>query len=457
MPTPRPEQPAWPELRIEPADDLIDVPRRIMIDGLTPGERVELKSATERGGSVVWRSQALFQADCHGRVDLSKTAPLAGHYGNIDGMALLWSQSPDATDANAIFADDPLRPLHTELSVETRRGKLAGSFCQRILAAGVSRHPVQQDGLVGTLFLPAGSGPHPAVMVLNGSGGGINEPRAALYAARGYAALALGYFKAPGLPDYISNTRLEYFKIGLDWLRSKVRPAHNFVALSGQSRGGELALLLASLFPQDVSAVLAYVPGAVVHGAQAAADPRIGRDGPAWLYQGQALPYLWQNNKTASWAPYDNGPAPHRNERAIRTALRDPEAVARSRIPVERIQGPVLLLSASDDGAWPSSLYTAMVADKLAEIGHPYPVQRLDFADAGHSILFPYVPTSQLSYRHPVSGHASSVGGTPAANARANLQSWQAAQHFLEQAVQAAARSDRPPALPACPRRHSAQ
>ena len=427
-----------PTLSIEPTDDLIDVPRRIRLNGLAPGEHVCLSSATQRAQGIVWRSEAHFQADQSGRLDLTRDAPLSGDYSGIDGMGLIWSQVPESTGSTAVFADDAISPLHTRLSAATSRGPLQADLHQRLFTPGVSRHEIRQDGLVGTLFLPASPGPHPAIMVLNGSGGGINEPRAALWASRGYAALALAYFKAPGLSDYISNTRLEYFKVGLDWLRRTVQPAHDFVALSGQSRGGELVLLLASIYQQEVNAVLAYVPGAVVHGAQAAADPRIGRDGPAWLYQGQPLPYLWQDNKTASWEPYDQGPPPHRNERAIRTALRDTDAVARSRIPVERIQAPVLLLSASDDGSWPSSLYSAMVADKLNEVGHPYPVRRLDFPGAGHNILFPFIPTSQLFFQHPVSGRPSSVGGTPAANAHANQVAWLAAQSFLANAVQTA-------------------
>ena len=36
------------------------------------------------------------------------------------------------------------------------------------------------------------------VLVLNGSNGGLNEPRAALYASHGFAALALAYFNTPG-------------------------------------------------------------------------------------------------------------------------------------------------------------------------------------------------------------------------------------------------------------------
>jgi fermentation-respiration switch protein FrsA (DUF1100 family) len=305
---------------------------------------------------------------------------------------------------------------------------------------------VREEGLVGTLFLPAGPGPHPAVMILNGSGGGINEPRAALYASHGYAAFALGYFKAPGLSDYISATRLEYFETALAWLHRTLKPLHGFVALSGQSRGGELVLLLGAMFPASVSAVIGYVPGAVVHCAQNACDPALGREGPAWIYRGRPLPHVWENNRTATWAPWDEGPEPRRHADALLTALQDPEAVARARIPVEKIRGPVMLLSATDDGSWPSSLYGRMVAERLAQIGHPHAVSHLDFEGAGHSILFPYVPTTQLGYAHPVSGRRSTSGGTPAHNAHADEASWQGVLRFLHEAVAARIASPGDPA-----------
>ncbi len=225
-------------------------------------------------------------------------------------------------------------------------------------------------------------------------------------------------------------------------LRREVRPAHGFVAISGQSRGGELVLLLGATFPEEVSAVVAYVPGAVVHSGQNAADPKIGREGPTWLLGGKPLPHVWENNRTASWKPFDEGPAPHRHERAILTALQDPEAVARARIPVERIQGPVMLLSATDDGSWPSSLYSGMVRDKLAEVGHPHEVRWLDFQDGGHLIVFPYVPTTQMVYAHPVSGMISTSGGNPRDNARADEASWAGVLQFLHDAVAARAQGD---------------
>ena len=431
-------------ITVSPADDLIDVPRRIVVTGAQPGELVQVASRTVRAGAV-WRSSARFVADAAGHVDLTLAPAVEGDYEGISAMGLLWSQAPEQPGKRELFHADVQQALTTVLEASSAAGKAEAELTQRLCADGVSRQEVREQGLVGTLFLPAGPGPHPAVMILNGSGGGINEPRAALYASHGYAAFALAYFKAPGLSDYISNTPLEYFEKGLDWLRATVKPLGDFVAVSGQSRGGELVLLLGATFPQKVSAVLAYVPSALVHSGQNACDPAIGREGPTWLLDGKPLTHQWENNRHASWAPFDDGAPPHRHVLAMLTALQDKEAVAKARIPVEHIDAPVLLLSATDDGSWPSSIYSKMVSDKLDEVAHPHAVEWHDYQDAGHAILFPYVPTTQISYAHPVSKRISTGGGEPAANAHADKHSWQHAQEFLRNAIGAhLARSAQP-------------
>lgn len=405
-------------LAITPLDGLLDEPRQIVVDGLAPGAQVTLSSRTLRGGNRAWGSAATFVADAQGRVDLERDAPVSGDYRGVSAMGLLWSQRIEQGHSAAVFPDAVLEPLHTRIQVQGSDQALV--LVQRLAAAGVTRREVREAGLVGTLFQPPGTGPHPAVMVLNGSGGGINEARAALYASRGYSALALGYFKAPGLSDYISNTPLEYFEQGLAWMHREMAPADGFIALSGQSRGGELVLLLASLFPDSVAAVIGYVPSALVHGGQAAADPAVGRDGPAWLYRGQPLVHLWNNNRHASWAARDGG---LRNALSMNTALEDADAVERARIAVEKIRGPVLTLTAGDDEAWPSSRFGQMISERLKRFNHPWPVRQRDFPLAGHSILLPYIPTTY------------SDDGQPKANALANEQSWQAVVDFLRDAV----------------------
>lgn len=434
-------------LTATPADALIDVPRHLVVRGAAPGARVTLSAHTARAGGVVWHAEATFVADAEGCVDVARDAPVAGSYQGVSAMGLIWSQVPEDGKSRDVFPVPVTAPLVTTVVAQAEAGSASVSvsasvsFTQRLAAEGVTRREVREDGLVGTLYLPPGEGPFPAVMILNGSGGGINEPRAALYASHGYAAFALGYFKTPGLSDYISNTPLEYFAKGMAWLRRTVKPAHDFVALSGQSRGGELVLLLGATFPEAVSAVIGYVPSALIHSAQNACDPALGREGPTWLLDGKPLPHIWENNRTASWAPFDEGPPPHRHTKAMLTALDDADAVARAAIPVEKIRGPVMLLSAEDDGSWPSSRYSRMVTERLAAHDHPYPVEHLDFARAGHAIVFPYVPTTQLVYAHPVSGKISTGGGEPDANAFADERSWSGVQAFLAQAVAERAQS----------------
>lgn len=420
---------------ISPIDDLIDVSRTIQITGLVAKKTIKIETVTERGDGTLWRSHAEFIADENGIVDLSKQSPLRGSYSGIDPMGLIWSQKPDKKDARELFPANMLIPLETIVTVIVDAKVVQSGFTQRIAAQGVQRIEIREKNLVGTVYLPATKGPHPAIMILNGSGGGINEHRAALYASRGYIAFSLAYFKAPGLSDYISNTPLEYFKQGLDWLRQTYAPLNNFVAINGQSRGGELVLLLASLFPEDVSAVIAYVPAAFVHSGQNAADPTVGREGPTWLFQGKPLPHIWENNKSATWAPFDEGSAPHRHEKAILTALKDTNAIEKARIPVERIQSPIILLSATDDGAWPSSLYSKMIVDRLEQYSFSHDLRWIDTPEGGHSIVFPYIPTTQTTYIHPVSGRISTNGGSPQANALSNFQSWQEIKDFLSHAT----------------------
>lgn len=423
-------------LTIDQPDALIDADRRITVSGAQPGARVTLVAETIRA-DLPWSSETVFEADASGMVDLTRDAPVSGAYGGVSPMGVIWAEAPvtEQDAPPAIFNADMAQPLITRLSARSDDARAEAVLTQRLMADGVTREAVDEGGLIGALYRPAGDPHAPAVVILNGSGGGVNEPRAALWASHGYNALALGYFGAPGLPRYISNTPLEYFAKGFDWLRRKVQPRKDFVAVSGQSRGGELALLLGATFPERVSAVIGYVPSAFVHGGQAAADPAIGRDGPCWLLDGKPLVHLWQGNRAASWERFDAREPGWRHTDAMITALGDPEATARARIPVERISGPVMLLSGGEDGSWPSDLFSLIVRNSLIASNHPHPVRWENFPAAGHSILFPHVPTTGLRGPHPVSNAPSIVGGNAFANAEANAQSWAAVLEWMQEAT----------------------
>lgn len=429
-----------PVFSIDALDGLIDEPRQIVVSGLVPDELVAVSARTERAHGVAWMSQATFMADADGVVDLARDAPVGGDYAEVAAMGLIWSQQPVDSTSAELFADDIMQPMATTLTAETAGGVRAEArLFQAFAAPGVERCEIRDDGLVGTLFTPAGPGPHPVVVVLNGSGGGINEPRAALLASRGYQAFALGYFKAPGLSPFITETPLEYLEAGLRWARRELQPKDGFVAVSGQSRGGELALLLGATFPELVSAVIAFVPGAVVHGAQGAGDPaRGGWQGTTWTRGGVPLPHLWQDNAAVHWHPWAGEAPPSRHHSVFFEGLKDTKLAARARIPVENIAGPVLLISGRDDRAWPSSLYSRMVASALRKHDHRHLVRHLDFDDAGHAINLPIVPSTQISRLHPVSKVPYTNGGTPSGNSRADTGSWRGMLAFLDEITGAA-------------------
>jgi dienelactone hydrolase len=129
----------------------------------------------------------------------------------------------------------------------------------------IARQPVEREDLVGTLFYLTTPGPHPVVIVLGGFAGDVREGGAEALAPEGVAALALAYLGVGPLPRELVEIPLEYFAEGIDWLM-KAQPAIDAdrIVVIGNSKGGELALLLGATYPEDVKAVVGYAPSAVV-------------------------------------------------------------------------------------------------------------------------------------------------------------------------------------------------
>jgi pimeloyl-ACP methyl ester carboxylesterase len=418
-----------PIIEIEPTVAMIDMPRRITATGFAPGRPVEITADLTQNDGSRWRSHATFIADANGSIDLAQDAPLSGDWKGVSSMGLVWAMRSLGAGGPVRGQTEPLEVAVTARGADGERAR--ASFTQTFLAPGVTRTEVRERGLVGVLFTPPGPGPHPALVMLAGSGGGIFETRAALFAAHGYQALALGYFNAPGLPPRISGTKLEYFATALDWIRETLAPKDGFVAVAGVSRGGELSLLLGATYPDKVSAVLAYVPCHFTNGVLNAGHPGQDRHDPTWTLNGEYLPALAANNRTADWSGFDTATDAKRQTPAFLSCLGDKEAMARARIAIERIRGPILFVSGSDDQLWPSETFSEMAERDLAESQFRHLVRHIRNQDAGHTIGFPYVPTTVIRRPHAVSGLFMVYGGTPAGNAAACERSWHETLLFL--------------------------
>lgn len=419
------EQNRGPTIDVRPERPLLDDRLAIRIAGVQPDRRVTCRAEMRDGFGRRWAAEATFLSDADGCVDLSAQAPIVGAYDTIDAMGLFWSMTLDPPDADGPPSPQKeLEPLRTTLTVAVDGQPVASKRFDRLaVAPDVARIPVREEGLVATLFVPPGA-PAPPVIVVGGSGGGLIESRAALLASRGFTTLALAYFNAEHLPSELRAIPLEYFETAIDWLLRRESVSREAVAVIGTSRGGELALLLGATFPQ-VGAVIGIVPSGVMNGA-IARDPTTVNS-PAWTYRGEPLPFIARDESLNNrWGA---GPIPLTP--MYRAALRDAAAVARATIPVERINGPVLLISGADDQMWPSRTLAVIAMERLRAHGHPYPDEHISYPSAGHSMTPPYLPQAAAHAMHPVRKKVYAYGGTPKGNRIAGEASWARMLAFL--------------------------
>jgi dienelactone hydrolase len=377
-------------------------------------------------------------SDDDGCIYVARQAPVSGTYDGVSAMGLIWSAERLPGDVQTPLDDFIMRPWFVQLEATGIDGTRAQfTFERRVAGPGVTRHPIRSDGIVGTLFLPPGDGPHPAVVVLNGGGGGIDEYRGAILASHGYAALNLGYFGMEGLPRGLVNIPLEYFENAIRWMRAQPWLRDHFLAVWGESRGGELALLLGATFA-EVNAVIAWAPSGVVFWALGLAEPGDTRPRAAWTFRGKPLPYLQENNASMEPSPVVEPERPVAFAPFYLNHLRDARAVERSTIPVEKTRGPILLVSGTDDQMWPSSALADIAIRRLEAHRHPYPFRHLKCERAGHLILVPGGPRTTRTLRLQVEGMSGcllSMGGTPKADAEAGADAWRSLLEFLEAGV----------------------
>ncbi len=392
-----------PAIRIQPDSALLDEAVKIEIVGLEPGQTVTLTASLSDNLNRDWESFGVFTADDRGVVDLTTQAPITGTYDAVDAMGLLWSMAPDVPDAEySYFAPSAAQIAMVTFSATTAEAQVGPAYLRRMwLADDLVRETIslEEHGLAGEFFVPAAKGPHPALLVLGGSGGGQDLRKAALLAAHGYATLALDYFGGPGLPNALAEIPLAYFKTAIDWLQSQESVDDQKFGVIGTSRGGELALLLGATYPQ-LRAVVSYVGSGVTWAGHYGSDQDLR---PAWTYEGEPVPFP--------------------------SSLENPEEAA---IAVEQINGPILLISGRDDQVWPSTEFSEIAMTRLRQNNHPYEYEHLAYENAGHFIGVPYRPTRGHFAIHPVSGERFSVGGTPQGTAHASADSWARVLAFLE-------------------------
>jgi dienelactone hydrolase len=284
-------------------------------------------------------------------------------------------------------------------------------------AQEVPRLDLHEAGLVGHFYAASGASRRTGVLMLGGSGGSYPDEAAARDLARaGYPTLALAYFRdRQGNPPELEqkelrNVPLEYIFKALDWLEARPEVRADRIAVMGESRGAELALMIGSLRP-DVAGVIAFSPLELRWSA-------VGGGDAAWTLHGTPLPYVDgvynRATPTSQYTDILDGPADVRNAAAIE---------------VERIHGPVLLISSRADALSPSARMANDIEARLRANGFSYRVENVQYENASHLLMgFGRGQTEfRVNERFTIR-----FGGTAEGTETARNSGWARAKQFLE-------------------------
>lgn len=159
---------------------------------------------------------------------------------------------------------------------------------------------------------------------------------------KGYAFLAIGYFGGEGTPDTLNKISINQVHDAIIVATKNKKINKNKIAIIGGSRGGDLALLIGSYF-KDIKSVVAIVPSHVTFPGHTNHFTT-----SAWTF----------NNKELSFVPVNEEAVPFLMKHDLRgtftAMLKDSIAEEKAVIQVEKINGPILLLSATKDDHIPS-------------------------------------------------------------------------------------------------------
>ena len=184
--------------------------------------------------------------------------------------------------AITLLAIAPIEPAGVVAQQTTERRR------QELLPA--IEESVQEGGMVARFYYPAkGNPPWRPIIMLGGAEGGLVTTKGRVHPliASGYCVLSAAYCKEKGLPENLSSVPLEFFDRAKAWLTNHAKVAPGGIAVIGSSKGGELALLLASRDP-DIKCVVGIVPASHVFEGIAPGFERRS----SWSFQGKDVPFI---------------------------------------------------------------------------------------------------------------------------------------------------------------------
>lgn len=396
----------------------------MLVQQLPTGQAVTIHALLHSEDNDFWEAFGHYIADDSGVVNVAKDASTGGSYDGVEPMGLLWSLKPvpGSRPGLRLRKKEVHTPMVIHISVYQghmhegfKEAKaLACAVAERwYMAPGVQRVSISENGIIGTLFLPPGPGPFPALLDLWGGGGGLVEYRSALLASHGYVSLSLDYMSPKTTGSRVEQVGNDYFEAAYRLLQEHPQVCGDRIAVLGLSFGTSVALGMAVYSPVIKPKCLVCVSGShimPVNGTLSDVFAAIQKNVRNTRYDEENR-VIWRD----LLLPIPDDPS--------------------KKVEVGRLQCPVLLLVGEDDQNWPASESAEDMKQMMEAAGNSHLLTVASYPMTGHLIEPPYTPHIRASNFMVAQSRTKVVvlwGGQTVPHSKAQEDAWQKTLAFLK-------------------------
>lgn len=414
-----------PVIIANPVKAVVDEKIEIRVENLQPNQPVTLHSLLKTDYGDLWESFAHYVSNSDGTVQVMNDTSLGGSYTGCEPMGFIWSMTPAPEDKKRrrLMKINASTPDVVKVSVfeghilerSAVKTVLAKTEVERwYMASGVRRVDIQQNGIIGTLFLPPGPGPFPGMIDLLG-GSGPADFRGGPLASHGFATLTLAYVNHAELPypaGYFGLTN-DYFEDAYNFLSNHPQVIKDRIGIIGLCLGQYFALKMGTELPRIRPRCLVGVSGSHII---------MMKNKTGFIYQD----LIDFNEKK----PFDeNIPSPTKH--ILLECFNEPDRI----LQVGKIRCPLLLIVGEDDQSIPSVEAAAEIEKMMKEAGNSHFLTKISYPGAGHIIETPFSPLnkeSKIKIPKMETKLYQLWGGEPKAHADAQEDSWKRILEFLK-------------------------
>jgi len=417
-------------IKIEPDNKvLMGTYMNISLNNLPQNKKITLH-AYRRNWQGLLYSFACFKTDSKGQIQLNKNKPILATYSDVDSLGIFWSMTkPTYKNETLPFDIQKLESNTINFYIEADGKIISKNELHLIIQTpDINSEEIRKKDLVANFYYPKNKQKLPLIIMLGGSNGGIREVdnSAKIISSHGYAVLALAYFGIDNLPANLERVPLEYFFNAIDRAKEKQFIDTTKIVIVGVSKGGEAALLVASM-RRDIKGAIAFGPSNVRWQGIPNGPSFISKS--SWTVNSEDLPFLKCSFSLSFFSKYISNSKQIEMYEIFQPVLNEIKlTIEPAIIKVEKINGPILLFAGKDDKVWPSYDMCQMIKSRLDSLKFNHPVECLYYENTGHLIFYRPDLMPTISYKYD----QIATGGRNSENAAAQIDSWNKMIGFLQ-------------------------